>query len=189
MMGIFNQQIHVIEEFSRHLQNLHERETEREATGEGAKPSVLKVLMDIKKVLEDQQEAKKGETGHLNGSSVSSQSALLQASSGSMISSQSSATAVPGKTIPDHTLHLAEDVSRDIGQRREELRKLEESTVYVCDQVGLPFSSVFRSYSFLFPFSYFLKLYTNKRTAQIPPRSQATTSQHNRSQIRPQTRR
>lgn len=136
MMLIFNQQIHVIEEFSRHLQSLHEKETSRESTNEGSSPSILKVLMDIKKLLEDQQ-AVKEEGNHANGSTSQNGSLHLPSiANGSIHSSQSWETLVAGKTIPDHTLHLAEDVTRDMRHRREELQKLEESTVYVCEQVS-----------------------------------------------------
>lgn len=121
MKGIFNHQIHVIEEFSRHLQNLYEKETFRESTNEGASPSMLKVLVDIKQLLEDQKQ---------NGIPNPAQSINRKTSA-----SQSRSGLVVGKTIPSHTLHLAEDVSRDMKYRRDELEKLEESTNYVCDQV------------------------------------------------------
>jgi hypothetical protein len=39
------------------------------------------------------------------------------------------------KTIPENTLHLAKDLCRDISLRKQELLKLEESTIYVSEQV------------------------------------------------------
>jgi hypothetical protein len=135
MMGIFSQQIHVMEEFSRHLENLHEKETLREPTNESSLPSELKVLMDIKKLLEEQQAAKLGACENeapLQSASTSPASML----NGSIHPKEAPKKLVTRKTIPNHTLHLAEEVKRDMLHRKDELQKLEMSTGYVCDQVS-----------------------------------------------------
>lgn len=96
---------------------------------------MLKVLLDIQKLLKDQNAAQE-ENLHNTAAGILPQDGTLApvAADGEKLDTAHSSRAA-GKTIPSHTLHLAADVSRDMKYRRDELQRLEESTVYVCDQV------------------------------------------------------
>lgn len=70
-------------------------------------------------------------------------------------------------SIPESTIQFAQDVGREISSRRTELQKLEQSTVYVSEQVPLPQQSTrTQAYQFI--------------TAQRSPRSETATSEHHR---------
>lgn len=149
MAHIFTEQLHVVEQFSTHLQNLHDKESEKET----AEKKMLDVMVEVKKLLE-RFTSSRGESSKqvINDATLANSSAAQSFSIAESQGSAGNSTAAPTSaeasdascqttvstsnvTIPESTLHLAKDVNRDILQRRSELQKLDESTVYVSEQV------------------------------------------------------
>ena len=87
-----------------------------------ASPSLLKVIMDVKNLIEEKVICQ-GWGTRSNGNEIISGTTTIH----------SWPTVV--ETIPDNTLYFAEDVSRELKSRREELGRPEECTIHVCDQV------------------------------------------------------
>jgi hypothetical protein len=122
MMGqIFEEQLHISETLSKHLEDLTSKESEKES----ASDSTTQVLLDIRKLLEERQagEARSNETV-----TESTQNSKLGGSQTSLI---------VNRPIPDKTLHRARDLIHEISQRESELQKIEDRTRHVCDQVCL----------------------------------------------------
>lgn len=202
MMGhVYGEQLHVVETFSKHLEELNSKPSEKDSAHDG----MLQVVTDLRKLLEERpaiqvsgrdrtqvtddkaQEAGSLNHGHpLDGVITNDNSAADV--------DQPSATFI--EPVPDRTLHHARDLVHEISQRGSELQKLEDNTIYVAQQVCRyvdilhPLRSRTRD---ALQYISFASMHVSPSTfvdisaAERPPRSQTTTSWHYRSQIRPQT--
>jgi hypothetical protein len=146
MMGqIFEEQLHISEALSKHLEELTSKGSEKESTSD----STVQVLLDIRNLLEEKQvgEAKSNEAvnestqnGKLGESQTPSTASRRLSDNrstekGKISETQASLTVT--RQIPDKTLHRARDLTHEISQRESELQKIEDRTRYVCDQVCL----------------------------------------------------
>lgn len=194
MTHIFTEQLHVVDQFKTHLQNLHEKETKKET----AEDKMLDVMVEVRKLLRERYHSHEAPPANItadlgSGTTDGSTVQVIKApkDKASPATNRNTGTTVPaavsdaacqtaisalGLSIPESTLHLAEDVTRGIIQRRAELQKLAESTVYVSDQVRTAISLS----SYLIHISEADKFLT---IAKRSPRPQAAASKHYRSQV------
>ncbi|KAH6712755.1 hypothetical protein BKA61DRAFT_484150 [Leptodontidium sp. MPI-SDFR-AT-0119] len=111
MSHIFNEQLHVVDQFTNHLKNLREKEEKKKT----AEVKMLDVMVEVQKL---------GAVANQPQTSDRATVAKETADSGSR-------TTI---SIPESTIQLAQDVGHEISSRLAELQKLEHSTVYVSDQ-------------------------------------------------------
>ncbi|PVH89197.1 hypothetical protein DL98DRAFT_97495 [Cadophora sp. DSE1049] len=186
MSHIFTEQLHVVEQFTSHLQNLREKEEKKQTT----EMKMLDVMVEVRKLLEERlkkeddqtdvlssqsgtplqtdDSTENGSAGHdhlatsqairdenatltgtgtnpgpnspaMNSTGVAepqpTSSRGIPAAEGAADASCQTTISVAKISIPENTIQFAQDVGREMSGRRAELQKLEQSTVYVSDQL------------------------------------------------------
>ncbi|KAK0103966.1 hypothetical protein ONS96_005071 [Cadophora gregata f. sp. sojae] len=183
MSHIFTEQLHVVEQFTSHLQHLKEKEDEKQTT----EMKMLDVMTEVRKLLEERFEKEKDQVDTYSSQTVSTVQknhstengsaryahpatipviddtptvkgtnvgptdlAVLKAGLADPLSIPSdgilaaervadaacqTTISVAKISIPESTIQSAQEVVREISGRRAELHKLEQSTVYVSDQL------------------------------------------------------
>jgi hypothetical protein len=128
MSRIYTQQLHVLEDFSRHLENMHQQDEKN------APKKLVDVMLEIKNLLgpkiaphsaEDPLAAQHNQSPTQNGTAR-----LI--TNGTPSSEDAAANA---SSISESTVEFAKRVCNNITLRRKELQDLEESSIGVSDQV------------------------------------------------------
>ncbi|KAH6719497.1 hypothetical protein BKA61DRAFT_714014 [Leptodontidium sp. MPI-SDFR-AT-0119] len=128
MSRIYTQQLHVLEDFSRHLENMHQQDEKN------APKKLVDVMLEIKNLLgpriaphsaedplaaqHNQSPAQNGTARLITNGTPSSEDAAANASS-----------------ISESTVEFAKRVCSNVTLRREQLQDLEESSIGVSDQL------------------------------------------------------
>ncbi|KAH7399882.1 hypothetical protein BKA64DRAFT_467978 [Cadophora sp. MPI-SDFR-AT-0126] len=145
MSHIFTEQLHVVEQFTTHLQNLRDKEEKKHTI----ETKMLDVMVEVRKLLEERFKKEESQADAISSrnrvsvpilDSVEDESAGAEHFVTSPVVQDENAggngiAADAGPADPESTVQFAQDVGREISARRAELQKLEQSTVYVSDQL------------------------------------------------------
>jgi hypothetical protein len=132
MARIYTQQLHVLEDFSRHLENMHQQDEKN------APKKLVDVMLEIKNLLgprlaphsaEDPLAAQHNQSPTQNGTTRLITNGVING-----VANREDA-AVTASYISESTVEFAKRVCNNILLRRKELQDLEEHSISVSDQV------------------------------------------------------
>jgi len=132
MARIYTQQLHVLEDFSRHLENMHQQDEKN------APKEMVDIMLDIKNLLGQQRNGphvvEDALASHNQSPIPNGTVSLLTNGDANGIPDENNA-AVAASYISEKTVEFSKRVCNNILLRRKELQNLEEHSTSVSDQV------------------------------------------------------
>ena len=129
MARIYTQQLHVLEDFSRHLENIHQQDEKN------SPKKLVDVMLEIKNLLGTRNAPHSVEDPLVAQHSQSPIADVALIPNGVVGGTDAAMTA---SSISESTVEFAKRVCNNVTVRKRELQDLEESAVSVSDQVCYP---------------------------------------------------